>query len=277
MSEANGFLTGVLGWPIEHSLSPKLHRFWIRHYGMKGYYVPLAVELGQARKALGALSALGFRGVNLTMPHKREALKIVDDIDPLAKRVGAINTIVVHNDGELEGLNTDVFGFTENLKQAGSLPHKSKAVVIGSGGAARAVLIGLHQMGFKNIHVLCRDLEKSKDLEKQLEMELRLRSFSDLDASLSGADLLVNATPLGMAGADPLNIELKNLPPWAWVTDMVYQPLKTELLKKAEEKGNKIVDGLGTLIYQAIPAFKSWFGLEPEVGADLRSYLLEDQ
>lgn len=272
-------IAGVMGWPVGHSKSPRLHGYWLSLYGIDGAYVPLPVREENLERALRALPALGFRGANLTIPHKEAAMKIVDKVDPLAQRVGAINTIVVQEDGALEGRNTDVFGFEENLKAAGFVlnARAPTAVVLGAGGASRAIVVALQEMGFQEIRIVNRNKERAEFLVTSLRGDNQFAVFGwdEVDQSLQDAGLLVNTTSLGMVGQPELEINLSSLPPDAWVTDAVYAPLETRLLKKARERGLQAVDGLGMLLHQARPGFAAWFGHEPEVTDELRHFVLD--
>lgn len=269
-------LAGVMGWPVGHSKSPRLHGFWLNQHGIDGAYVPLAVEPGHLEAALRALPVLGFRGVNLTLPHKEIALDIVDVCEPLAKRAGAANTILVHDDGTLEGRNTDVFGFTQNLCDGGFAAKEFTATVLGAGGAARAVMVALQDMGAKTIRVVNRDRGRAERLcaETASSNMFHVECWDHIGKTLEGADLLVNATSLGMTGQPPLEIDLAPLPDTAVVTDIVYAPLETDLLAKAGARGLKAIDGLGMLLHQARPGFAAWFGVTPEVTPALRAFVL---
>jgi shikimate dehydrogenase len=271
-------LAGVMGFPISHTKSPIIHGYWLDRYGIDGVYMPLAVHPDHIEQALRALPKLGFCGCNLTIPHKELAIKVVDHLTPLAKRVGAANTIIVGENGALIGENTDVFGFSENLK-CGGFDFKETnghAVVLGAGGAARGIAVALQDMGAKRITIVNRSAERAGKLcqEIMLADEMRFASWDDRHNVISDAALLVNATSLGMTGQAELDIDLKALPKSAWVTDAVYVPLKTGLLRKAEEKGHHTVDGLGMLLHQARPGFEAWFGQKPEVTAELRDLVI---
>ncbi|HAX90973.1 MAG TPA: shikimate dehydrogenase [Rhodospirillaceae bacterium] len=272
-------LAGVMGWPVKHSKSPRLHGFWLHQHGIDGAYLPLAVDPAKLNAALRALPVLGFRGVNLTIPHKELAMGILDHIDPLARRVGAANTVIVQSDGSLLGKNTDVYGFAQNILAGGFAPTASgfTATVLGAGGAARAVIVALQDMGAVDIRLVNRDQERAKKLCADLSGDNVFSVFSwDQSArALEGADLLINATSLGMAGQPALSLDLAPLPAGAMVTDIVYVPLETELLKTAKARGLKTVDGLGMLLHQAVPGFAAWFGQMPEVTPALRAHLLE--
>lgn len=272
------FRAGVMGWPVGHSLSPRLHGYWLRHHNIPGVYGAIPVDPAQLASALGLLQVQGYRGVNLTIPHKECALKLVDVVEPLARRIGAVNTVVVHKDGTLEGRNTDAFGFIENLKASGYSFGKEKesgVVLVGAGGAARAALVGLIDQGLKDIRLINRTRERAEALAEEIDPDsISVFDWGDKSA-LKGGGLLVNATSLGMVGQPHLDISLDGLPQSAFVMDMVYAPLITDLLADAERRGHKVVDGLGMLLHQARPAFASFFGVDPVVTPELRAYVLE--
>jgi len=267
-------LAGVLGWPIGHSRSPRLHNYWLERLGIDGAYVPLAVAPTDLAAVLAALPRMGFAGANLTVPHKEAALALVDELDPLAARIGAVNTLVIQ-DGRLIGRNTDSFGFLENLRRGAPawLPEAGPAVVLGAGGAARAVVAALVEAGVPEIRLANRSAERAQGLAAALGGPIRPVAWDSRDAALADAALVVNTTTLGMAGMAPLEIALDRLPIGAVVNDIVYVPLKTELLLAAERRGNVAVDGLGMLLWQAVPGFEAWFGFRPEVDAALREFV----
>jgi shikimate dehydrogenase len=266
-------IAGVFGWPVNHSLSPKLHGYWLKHYGIDGEYTAQAVEPDNLAAALKSLPKKNWRGCNLTLPHKETAVEILDSLDEVAESIGAVNTVVVGADGALRGTNTDAYGFFENIRS--SLPkQKRKAVVLGAGGAAKAVCYALIQTGFSEIVVANRTQDKSTSLVAQFKGNITVGNWENRSVLLECADLLVNTTSLGMKGKDALDIDLAKLPTSALVTDIVYVPLLTPLLEKAKARGNPIVDGLGMLLHQAVPGFEAWFGVRPEVTGKLREYML---
>ena len=272
-------LAGVMGWPVEHSLSPRLHGYWLEHHRIDGAYVPLAVGPEGLRAALSALPALGFRGVNLTLPHKEQALDLCHVVDDMARRIGAVNTVVVR-EGRLVGSNSDAFGFMENLKQGAPdwRAKASPAVVLGAGGASRAVVAALADAGAPEVRIVNRTRERAEALAEALApwlgSALSAHGWDQRQAVLADAGLLVNATTLGMAGQASLDLDLGGLPPDALVTDIVYTPLMTPLLEAARARGNPLVDGLGMLLHQARPGFEAWFDLRPEVTTALREFVL---
>lgn len=266
-------LAGVMGWPISHSRSPKIHNYWLARYGLEGAYVPLAVEPGRLEAALRALPALNFSGCNLTIPHKEAALAIVDELDETAKRVGAVNCVVVEEDGALIGRNYDGFGFTAALRAAAPMwrADAGPAVVIGAGGAARAVVAGLLEAGSPEVRIFNRTLERAEKLAQDFGAPVAAHRWEEREAGLAGAGLLVNTTNQGMVGQPPLDLRLDALPAEALVSDIVYAPLETPLLAAARARGATVVDGLGMLIHQARPAFRDWFGIMPEATPELRA------
>jgi shikimate dehydrogenase len=271
-------IAGVIGWPVAHSRSPRLHGYWLSCYSIDGAYLPLPVRPEQFGSALRALPMLGFAGANVTVPHKEAALTEVDHATPEARRIGAVNTIVIAADGTLEGRNTDAFGFTENVRAAapGWRAERGPAVVLGSGGSARAVAYALVAGGAPEIRLVNRTAERAERLAADIGGPFRIHGWAERDVALADAALLVNTTTLGMAGQPPLDLDLAPLPPAAVVNDIVYTPLETPLLAAARRRGNSVVDGLGMLLHQARPGFAAWFGVEPEVTTELRRFVAQD-
>ena len=269
-------LAGVMGWPVGHSRSPRLHGYWLEHYGIDGAYVPLPVRPEDFTHALRALPKLGFAGVNITVPHKEEAARLVDMLEPFAKRVGAVNTIVVGPDHQLEGRNTDGFGFIANLKSGAETwrADSGPALVLGAGGAARAVCAALLDEGVPEVRLVNRSPDRAHQLAEEIGGSFRVISWEEREAAAEGAGLLVNTTTLGMTGATPLDFRLGALPRHALVTDIVYAPLETDLLRRARIRGNPVVDGIGMLLHQARPGFQAWFGRLPDVTDALRTFVL---
>jgi shikimate dehydrogenase len=266
---------GVMGWPISHSLSPRLHGFWLKTYGIYGSYEPIAVQPADLASALRGLSARGLRGVNLTVPHKEAACAIVDHLDPVAERIGAVNLVTVAQDGRLTGRNTDAYGFAQNLLSSGFTPDHGSALVVGAGGAARAVIAALIDMGFAAIRIANRSRDRAEKLAHDFQSSACPLSYvEDAAAAMEGTSLLVNTTSLGMTGQPPLPLSLDALPLSATVTDIVYAPLETDLLHRARLRGNRAIDGLGMLLHQARPSFQAFFGVDPEVTDALRTFVL---
>jgi shikimate dehydrogenase len=272
-------LAGLMGWPVMHSRSPKLHNYWLAQHGLAGTYVPLAIKANDLRAALRALPALGFSGCNLTIPHKEAALAIVDTVDPLARRIGAMNCVVVAPDGSLAGYNYDAFGYIESIREAqpGWRADAGPIVVIGAGGGARAVLAGLIDAGAREIRLVNRTPARAQalaqDLGKDLGGPIKAIAWADRAAALAGAAMLINTTNQGMVGEPALDLALDQLPPRALVSDIIYIPRETPLLAAARRRGNPTVNGLGMLLHQARPAFRAWFGIMPDVTPELRALI----
>lgn len=265
-------LAGVMGFPIMHSRSPAIHNYWLAEYGMLGHYAPLAVKPDGLEKALRALHPLGFAGVNLTIPLKELALPMLDEVDPVAQAIGAVNCVVVDDDGRLRGFNYDAFGYVESLREAAPdwRANQGPAVVLGAGGAARAILAGLLAEGAPEIRLANRTPERAQQLATEFGARVRAIAWDEREEALAGAALLVNTTSMGMTGQPPLEIALDDLPAGALVSDIVYAPLETDLLARAKRRGGRAVDGLGMLLHQARPAFRDWFGPMPKVTPELR-------
>ena len=268
-------IAGVMGWPVTHSRSPRLHNHWLARHGIDGAYVPLAVRPEHLEAAVRGLPALGFAGANLTIPHKEAVLPFLDDIDSAAARMGAVNTIVI-TDGRLSGRNTDSFGFIENLR-AGAPSWRAAsgpAVVIGAGGAAKAIAWALIDAGVPSLRLVNRTLARAQDLATALGPAAAAQPWAQRAAALAGAALVVNASALGMTGQPPLDLDLSDLPRSAIVNDIVYVPLETPLLAAARARGHTVVDGIGMLLHQGRPGFQAWFGVDPAVDDDLRAHVL---
>ena len=270
-------VAGVFGWPVDHSRSPRLHGYWLREFGIDGAYIPFATHPTKLEQAIRALPALGFRGGNVTLPHKERALSCVDQATELARRIGAVNTLIVREDGSILGDNSDGYGFTANLAQFQPdwRGAAGPAIVLGAGGAARAIVVALLDAGAPEIRLVNRTTRRAEEIAEAVGGPVKVLPWDAREAALKGAALLVNSTNLGQAGQAPLDLDLRNLPKEAIVYDIVYVPLMTELLKAAQARGNKIVDGIGMLLHQARPGFKAWFGQDPQVTPELRAFVLE--
>jgi shikimate dehydrogenase len=272
---ARFLLAGVMGWPVMHSRSPLLHGYWMTQHGLAGAYVPLAIEPAGLGAALRALHPLQFAGCNLTIPHKAAAMAFVDEVDPIARTIGAISCVVVRPDGSLYGSNNDWFGFVENL--TASVPawraDAGPAVVLGAGGGARAVCYGLLKSGTPSIRVFNRAHERARALAADFDTRIEALPWADRHDALAGAATVVNTTSAGMVGNPPLDIRLDRLEPDALVSDIIYTPLETPFLAAARARGNPTVNGLGMLLHQGRPAWRAWFGIEPEVTPELRALL----
>lgn len=266
-------LAGVLGWPVSHSRSPRLHGHWLATLGIDGAYLPLPVHPDRFPGAVRALVDLGFRGANVTIPHKQAAFDICDRVDATARRAGAVNTLVFR-DGRIEGSNTDGFGFLESLRQGapGWQPSDGPAVLLGAGGAARAVAAALLDAGCPRVTLVNRSRQRAEALAHALAGPVTVAEAPPL----ADTALLVNTTSLGMQGQPPLAIDLAPLPATAVVADIVYVPLETPLLAAARARSLRAVDGLGMLLHQARPGFEAWFDARPSVDAALRAVIAED-
>ncbi|MFM9865763.1 MAG: shikimate dehydrogenase [Micropepsaceae bacterium] len=266
-------LAGVAGWPIGHSLSPALHGYWIAEHKLDAAYVPLAIAPDGFADAFKALPKLGFRGLNVTLPHKEAAFRLVDERDQTAEATGAVNTVVFEG-GRALGRNTDVSGFAASLSEGGVSSLFSKnAVVLGAGGAARGVIAGLFLLGAEHVHLVNRTRQKADVLAAHFGAQVTPHPWAALPELLASTRLLVNTTSLGMIGQSPLEIDLKPLRSGT-VADIVYRPLETPLLHQARMQGLRAIDGLGMLLHQARPGFAAWFGVEPKVSAGLRKHLV---
>jgi shikimate dehydrogenase len=273
---ARAKVAGVMGWPVGHSLSPRLHGYWLDHHGIDGAYVPLAVAPDGFASAVAALASLGFAGANVTIPHKEAALRAVDRVDDVARRIGAVNTIVVGADGSLAGGNSDAFGFHENLRHGAPdwRAASGPAAVLGAGGAARAVCAALVDAGVPEVRLVNRTVARAETVAADIGGAISVLAWDDRSQALADCALLVNTTSLGMDSKAPLDLDLQTLPPSAVVSDIVYVPLQTPLLTAAQARGNAVVDGLGMLLHQARPGFEAWFGVAPEVTAEMRAFVL---
>ena len=267
---------GVIGWPIIHSLSPRLFRYWLKKSTISGSYDAFPIEGTGLSALLKNMAEEGFSGLNVTAPHKQVVLDHLDGLSDCARRIGAVNTITIKKNGTLFGDNTDGFGFIENLRQnyAGFNTTAGPSIVIGAGGAARAIVAALVNAGAPKIKVVNRTRSKAEKLAEDIGGPIDVLDWSDRHDALEDVTIVTNATTLGMVGRPPLNLSLDALSGNALVTDIVYAPLETQLIRKAKAKGNPSVDGIGMLLHQARPGFAAWFGVEPEVTDDLRCHVL---
>lgn len=267
----------VIGHPIAHSRSPMIHNHWLRHHNIVGEYEAVDVAPDKLPDFIEQMRAGAYIGGNVTIPHKLAVFDICDTISSDARTIRAVNTLVMRDEG-LYGFNTDLAGFLGNLDQ--NAPDWAKdsqnAIVLGAGGAARAVLIGLAQRGFNKIFILNRTLETAQDLARELPGPFEAAPLSDFNNLAPTASVVVNTSAVGMHGSRFEGLDLAKLPPTALVTDIVYTPLETPLLADARKLGLKTVDGLGMLLHQAVPGFKAWFGIEPEVTDELRTMIVND-
>jgi shikimate dehydrogenase len=268
-------LAGILGWPVAHSLSPRLHGHWLAEHGIEGSYVALSTPREDFASVLNTLCKTGFTGVNVTVPHKEAAFSVAHEVDDAAHAAGAVN-LLTFKDGKIFGRNTDAPGLADSLTEslgANALSGKA-ATVLGAGGAARAVVLALSRLGASEIRIVNRDAHRAQTLAANMKSFVKAKlAVESWPAAAKDATLLVNATSAGMHGNAPLDLSLDALPKQAAVCDIVYNPLQTELLKDAAARGHKTVDGLGMLMHQAVPSFEAFFGFTPKVTPALRAML----
>ena len=272
MSTPSGFgLAGIIGMPVVHSRSPVIHNFWLNAQGIRGAYVPLAVAPERLKEALPGLVALGFRGCNVTMPHKQTAMALLHRVNDTAKRIGAVNTIVVEEDGTLSGFNNDGNGFVQSLRDVKPdwRADAGPILLLGAGGSARAVVVALLENGATEIRIANRTAEKAQAIAKEFGASVTTINWADRNAAMAEPALLINCTNQGMVGKPALDVDLSRLAPATMVADLIYTPLETPFLAQARERGCVTVNGLGLLLNQAKLAFKAWFGVHPEVTPEL--------
>lgn len=269
-------LAGVIGSPVAHSKSPRLHRYWLRRYGIHGFYVPMDIAQQDLGDALATLPKLGFRGVNVTIPHKIGVLNLADAVSDRAALIGAANTLTFRSDGTLYADNTDGYGFLESLRAGAPEwdPTSGLATVLGAGGAARAIVTALLGEGVPTIRLSNRTRARSEALRKEFGNRIEVFDWVKAGNAIEDAALVVNTTALGMDGKPEFRVPLDGLSPSSVVTDLVYSPLETALLRRAREIGCTVVDGLGMLLHQGAPGFERWFGKKPEVDDETRRYVL---
>jgi shikimate dehydrogenase len=268
----NGFgLAGIIGMPVAHSRSPVLHNYWLNAHGVRGVYVPLAVAPERLKEALPGLVALGFRGCNVTMPHKQTAMALLHRVNDTAKRIGAVNTIVVEEDGTLSGFNNDGNGFVQSLRDVKPDWRADAGPIhlLGAGGSARAVVVALLENGATQIRIANRTAEKAQAIAKEFGPFVTTIAWADRNAAMAEPALLINCTDQGMVGKPALDVDLARLAPATLVADLIYTPLETPFLAQARERGCVTVNGLGLLLNQAKLAFKAWFGVLPDVTPEL--------
>ena len=267
MSDQKFVLTGVMGWPVAHTRSPAIHNHWIAQYSLKGAYVQLPVQPQNLEAAIRGLPALGFAGCNITVPHKVNAMQLMDTLHPAARRVAAINTGVVQADGSLLGMNNDGYGYIQSLRDAQPdwRGDAGPALVMGAGGAARAIVVALLDEGVPEVRLCNRTQEKAQALKDAFGDRVTVVPWADRNSAMAGVRLLVNTTTQGMHGQPALDVALDDLPAEALVSDAIYIPLETPLLAAARQRGHQTVNGLGMLLNQARPAFQAWFGVQPEL------------
>jgi shikimate dehydrogenase len=277
MSDSNRFkLAGVMGMPIFQSRSPIIHNHWIALHGIKAAYGHFPVQIDQVEAAIRGLSALGLAGCNITLPHKVKAMALMDHLTPMAQRVGAINCIVVQADGSLHGHNNDGYGYLQSIRDEKSdwRADAGPITLLGAGGAARAVIMALIDAGAKEIRLLNRTRDKAQELAALNPSVVKVHDWSERHAALAAAAMLINTTNQGMYDQPPLDLMLDDLPGTALVSDLIYVPLETPLIKAAKARGHVAINGLGMLLNQAVPAFEAWFGIKPVIDAALRQKIL---
>jgi len=269
-------IAGVIGWPVAHSLSPRLHGFWLDHHGIDGAYIPMPVSPEHIEKAIASLPKLGFRGANVTVPHKIAAFNAADELSNAAKAIGAVNTLICRDDGSIYGDNTDGYGFIANLKVGAPHwdPSFGTALVLGAGGAARAVVWSLIDAGVRHVILTNRTEEKAHIIADDIEGKIDVLRWNNRQSAVPISSLIINTTSLGMTGKSALEMNLGGAEPTTVVTDIVYTPLETQLLRDAASEGCQVVDGLGMLLHQAVPGFEAWFGVRPNVTPELRAHVL---
>jgi shikimate dehydrogenase len=276
MSAENIPLAGVIGSPIAHSRSPQLHRYWLETYGIAGHYIPMEVAATDVEQVIRTLPKMGFVGINITIPHKERVLLLADLVTDRATLIGAANTLIFRKDGKIHADNTDGYGFIENLRIGAPHwnPKSGPAAVLGAGGAARAVVAALLDAGVPEVLLSNRTRSRADRLQNDFGNRVQVFDWVQAGNMIEESTLLVNTTSLGMMGKAELRVPLDGLRPETIVTDLVYAPLRTQLLKTADEMGCVTVDGLGMLLHQAVPAFERWFGSRPEVDRATRAAVL---
>ena len=269
-------LAGVIGWPIAHSRSPRLHRHWLDRYQLPGDYIAIPVRPENLADVLRTLPRMGFVGANLTIPHKEAALQLADIVTDRAALIGAANTLIFHEDGKIHADNTDGYGFITNLVQnaPGWRADQGAAAVIGAGGAARAVVASLLESGVPELRITNRTKLRAEQIKAEFGAKVVVYEWAQIGNMLDGARTVVNATSMGMTGKPALRLPFDALSSDSLVTDLVYTPLMTDFLTEAQARGCQVVDGLGMLLHQAAPGFERWFGRRPEVDEALRQAVL---
>ena len=270
-------IAGVIGHPIGHSKSPRIHNHWLGKLGIEGVYLPYDVTPAEFDIFIDRANKAGFSGFNVTIPHKEAAYRICDSLSETARACAAVNTLVFQSDGSIYGDSTDGFGFVENLRDGGFAAAPGfKVAMLGAGGAARAVAVELRQIGASEIRLANRTKARARDLASAIDPIGQVWDWPVTDAFFEGCDLIVNATSLGMDGQPSFDVSLGALGAEVFATDLIYAPLRTPFLQRAEAAGARTIDGLGMLLHQARPGFRAWFGGDPTVDAALREIVLSD-
>jgi shikimate dehydrogenase len=269
---ANAFgIAGLLGWPVAHSRSPTIHNYWLNEHGIAGRYILLPVPPEKLSVGLPGLAVLGFRGCNVTTPHKQAVMPMIQTVDPLAQRIGAVNTVVVEKDGSLKGFNNDGNGFIQSVRDAKPAwrPDSGPILIVGAGAASRAVVASLAQQGAREIRLVNRTYEKAKGMADEFGPPVTAYAWEQRNELMEDVALLANTTNQGMGGKSVLDISLDRLARDAVVGDLIYTPPETPFLAAARMRGNVTVNGLGLLLNQARPAFQAWFGVMPDISPGL--------
>jgi shikimate dehydrogenase len=271
-------LAGVIGAPVAHSKSPRLHGYWLKRYGLRGYYVPLEVAQSDLAAVLEVMPRMGFVGANITIPHKESVLGLADIVSDRAALIGAANTLIFRRDGKLQADNTDGYGFIANLRQEAPAwkPASGPAAVLGAGGAARAVVAALLHEGVPELRIANRSRARAEGLRSEFGAKVVVWDWVQAGNMIEDCPTVVNTTSLGMTGKPDMRVPLDGLSPSALVTDLVYAPLRTRFLEEAAAMGCTTVDGLGMLLHQAAPGFERWFGVKPEVDTATRGAVLDE-
>jgi shikimate dehydrogenase len=269
-------LAGVIGDPISHSKSPILHRYWLDKNAINGHYIPLKVQKNDIKLVLKTLPKMGFSGVNVTVPHKESVLKLANEITQNARQIGSANTLTFLPSGGFKADNTDGYGFLKNLEENDATwnPLNSRVLIIGAGGASRAVISALLNSGVSKIVITNRTHERAEELKEYFERKIDVIKWNEKEQFLKKINILVNTTSLGMLGSKKLNLSLSSINKDTTVLDLVYNPIKTVLLQDAEKHGCKTIDGLGMLLHQATPGFNEWFGIKPIITSEIRKRIL---
>ena len=273
--QSNFNKVGIIGLPISHSLSPLIHNYWLKLYNINTKYVSFEVKENEIKKFIKKVKTENFRGFNVTIPYKEKIISYLDDIDVEAKKIGAVNTVIISSSGRLLGKNTDGYGFLENLRscEKNFAFSSSPVLILGAGGAARSISFALKSKGCKNIRILSRRLSQAQGLSRDLGNCSKSYDFKYQKKALLNISLFVNTTPMGMKNFPWQGIDLSNIPKESLVYDIVYKPRNTHLIKFAKANGNKYIEGIGMLLYQAIPCFEWWFGQKPTVDENLEKII----
>ena len=271
-------IAGVLGHPIAHSKSPLLHGYWLKKYKKQGYYIPIHVNEQDLPGLLDILPKIGFVGLNVALPYKEIILEFANIISDRAAVVGAANTVLLRKDGQIQVDNTDIAGFRKNIEINAPKwkAHEKPVAVLGAGGAAKAVIFSLIEMGVKEIRIANRSRQRAEECIRIFGRRIIVYDWNESDRLCQGCSMIVNTTPLGMKNQEENNFLINKLPATAYVVDVVYNPLETEFMKRGRLKGHKTVGGIDMLFYQAMPAFNHWFGVMPEIDDTLRNLMIND-